>query len=131
MSDAKKDLRNIEGHYNYYGMPAYILKQKNGAYASGLYDCAEGVFKAGGSAKKILWDGIKIGPTEAKRLIERYSKTNIPMTLDESGEMPDWILLPEEASFFMAQSDKIRSEGMEFSKKAAPLPDKDKDPEKH
>ena len=48
MSDAKKD--GIEGHYNYYGIPAYILKQKNGAYASGFFDANEAVFKAGGSA---------------------------------------------------------------------------------
>jgi hypothetical protein len=131
MSDAKKDLRNIEGHYNYYGIPAYILKQKNGAYASGLYDCAEGVFKAGGSAKKILWDGLKIGPAEAKRLIEKYSRTHIAIPDDGSGEMPDWILLPEEASFFIAQSDKIRTEGVDLSKKIAPLSDKNKGPEKH
>jgi len=129
MSDAKKDPRSIEGHYNYYGIPAYILKQKNGAYASGLYDCAEGVFKAGGSAKKILWDGMKIGPTEAKRLIEHYSKTNIPV-MDDDGETPDWILLPEEASFFIAQSDKIRSEGVDLHKKITPISDKNKDPEK-
>ena len=129
MSDAKKEPRSIEGHYNYYGIPAYILKQKNGAYASGFYDCAEGVFKAGGSAKKILWDGMKIGPTEAKRLIEKYSRTNIAIPEDENGETPDWILLPEEASFFLAQSDKIRSEGVDLQKKSTPLPDQDKSQE--
>ena len=129
MSDAKRDSRSIEGHYNYYGTPTYILKQKNGAYASGFFDPIEGVFKAGGSAKKILWDGIKISLIEAKRLIERYSK-NGPFELDESSETPDWILLPEEASLFLAQSDKIRSEDVDLIKKLNP-PSKEKGPEKN
>ena len=56
MSEPTKKTRSIEGYYNYYGIPAYVLKQKNGSFASGYYDWIEGVFKAGGSVKKILWD---------------------------------------------------------------------------
>ena len=73
---------------------------------------------------------MKIGPTEAKRLIEKYARTNLTVTEDENGEPPDWILLPEEASFFIAQSDKIRSEGTDLLKKNPPLSNKDKGPEK-
>ena len=115
MSEPKKNLRSIEGYYNYYGVPAYILKQKNGSYASGYYDWVEGVFKAGGSVKKILWDGIKISFAEAKRLISKYSRMH---TIEEadSPNTPDWILLPEDASLFLAQSDEIRTEN-EFLKR--------------
>ena len=110
MSDAKKNLRSIEGYYNYYGVPAYILKQKNGSYASGYYDWVEGVFKAGGSVKKILWDGVKVSFAEAKRLISKYSRAHTE-EMEAVGGTPDWILLPEEASSFLAQSDEIRSDG--------------------
>jgi hypothetical protein len=116
MSESKKNLRSIEGYYNFYGVPAYILRQKNGSYASGYYDWVEGVFKAGGSVKKILWDGIKISFAEAKRLIARYSRAHSE-EVEAVGSTPDWILLPEEASYFLAQSDQIRSEGMEPPKK--------------
>ena len=116
MSEPKKNLRSIEGYYNYYGVPAYILKQKNGSYASGYYDWVEGVFKAGGSVKKILWDGIKISFAEAKRLISKYSRMH-GSEESETGDTPDWILLPEEASLFLAQSDEIRSEGTDILKK--------------
>ena len=116
MSEAKKNLRSIEGYYNYYGVPAYILRQKNGSYASGYYDWVEGVFKAGGSVKKILWDGIKISFAEAKRLISRYSRAHSE-EMDAGPEAPDWILPPEDASLFLAQSDQIRSEGIELPKK--------------
>jgi hypothetical protein len=109
MSEAKKSLRSIEGYYNYYGVPAYILKQKNGSYASGYYDWVEGVFKAGGSVKKILWDGVKVSFAEAKRLISRYSKAHSE-EMEAVGGTPDWILLPEEASTFLEQSDEIRSD---------------------
>ena len=131
MSDAKKEVRSIEGHYSYYGVPAYILRQKSGAYASGFYDPAEGVFKAGGSAKKILWDGVKISVLEAKRLIEKYSR-HASLRREENGDAPDWILLPEEASFFLAQAEKNRVDGLELMKKLGPngVPKKEKGPEK-
>ena len=116
MSETKKNLHSIEGYYNYYGVPAYILKQKNGSYASGYYDWVESVFKAGGSVKKILWDGVKISFAEAKRLIARYSRAHTEET-EVVGGTPDWILLPEEASLFLAQSDQIRSEHAELPKK--------------
>ncbi len=108
MSNAKKNERSLEGYYNYYGIPAYILKQRNGAYASGFYDPIDGIFKAGGSAKKILWDGFRVAEKEAKKLIREYSRA-IPF-FEEDGETPEWILLPEEASMFLAQSDEIRDE---------------------
>lgn len=113
---SKKNPRSIEGYYNYYGVPAYILKQKNGSYASGYYDWVEGVFKAGGAVKRILWDGMKISFAEAKRLISKYSRLHASEDGDSSGT-PDWILLPDEASLFLAQSDEIRSEGTETQKK--------------
>ena len=116
MSETRRNFRSLEGYYNYYGVPAYVLKQKNGSYASGYYDWVEGVFKAGGSVKKILWDGIKISFAEAKRLISRYSREH-SSEMDVVSGTPDWILLPEEASLFMAQSDQIRSEGTELPKK--------------
>ena len=116
MSESKKNLRSIEGYYNYYGFPAYILRQKNGSYASGYYDWVEGVFKAGGSVKKILWDGVKVSFAEAKRLIASYSRAH-SAEMDLVDGTPDWILLPEEASLFLAQSDQIRSEGIELPKK--------------
>ena len=116
MSESKKHLRSIEGYYNYYGVPAYILRQRNGSYASGYYDWVEGVFKAGGFVKKILWDGVKINFGEAKRLISRYARAH-SAEIDPMGETPDWILPPEEASLFLAQSDQIRSEGVELPKK--------------
>ncbi len=116
MSEPTKKTRSIEGYYNYYGVPAYILKQKNGSYASGYYDWVEGVFKAGGSVKKILWDGMKVSFAEAKRLISKYSRTHA--TEDFAAEnTPDWILLPEEAAGFLEQSDEIRSTGPELPKK--------------
>src|SRR5438552_1979685 len=117
MSEPKKNPRSIEGYYSYYGVPAYILRQKNGSYASGYYDWVEGVFKAGGSVKKILWDGIKISFAEAKRLIAKYSRMHGNDVTDQGSETPDWILLPEEASHFLAQSDQIRLEGTELLKK--------------
>ena len=113
VSESKKNLRSIEGYYNYYGVPAYILRQKNGSYASGYYDWVEGVFKAGGMVRKILWDGVKINFAEAKRLISRYSSAHSE-EMETVGDTPDWILLPEEASLFLAQSDQIRSEGVEL-----------------
>lgn len=116
MADPKKNLRSIEGYYNYYGVPAYILRQKNGSYASGYYDWVEGVFKAGGMVKKILWDGVKISFADAKRLISRYSRAHSE-EMDALSGKPDWILLPEEAVSFLAQSDQIRSEGIELPKK--------------
>ena len=116
MSDSKKSLRSIEGYYNYYGVPAYILRQRNGSYASGYYDWVEGVFKAGGMVKKILWDGVKINFSEAKRLISRYSRGHSDETELVNGT-PDWILPPEEATLFLAQSDQIRSEAIELPKK--------------
>ncbi len=109
MSESKKNLRSIEGYYNYYGVPSYILKQKNGSYASGYYDWVEGVFKAGGSVKRILWDGIKVSFAEAKRLISKYSRMH-SFDEPEGANTPDWILLPDEASLFLEQSDEIRSE---------------------
>ncbi len=117
MSEPKKSLRSIEGYYNFYGVPAYILRQKNGSYASGYYDWVEGVFKAGGSVKKILWDGIKISFAEAKRLIARYSRVHANEMEDAASTMPDWILPPDEASLFLAQSDEIRHEGNDLLKK--------------
>lgn len=116
MSESRKNFRNLEGYYNYYGVPAYVLKQKNGSYASGYYDWVEGVFKAGGSVKKILWDGVKISFAEAKRLISRYSHEH-STEMDVVTGTPDWILLPEDASSFIAQSDEIRSGGPELPKK--------------
>ena len=109
MSEPKKNVRSIEGYYNYYGVPAYILKQKNGSYASGYYDWVEGVFKAGGSVKRILWDGVKVSFAEAKRLISKYSRAHSE-EMEAVGGAPDWILLPEEASLFLEQSDQIRSD---------------------
>ena len=108
MSNAKKNERSLEGYYDYYGTPAYILRQRNGAYASGFYDPIDGIFKAGGSAKKILWDGVRMSDKEAKKLIREYSRM-IPF-FEEDGETPEWILLPEEASTFLAQSDEIRDQ---------------------
>ena len=116
MGQPKKNLRSIEGYYNYYGVPAYVLRQKNGSYASGYYDWVEGVFKAGGIVKKILWDGVKINFGDAKRLIARYSRAHSAPAEPMHGN-PDWILPPEEASLFLAQSDQIRSEGTELPKK--------------
>ncbi len=116
MSEPTKKTRSIEGYYNYYGIPAYILKQKNGSFASGYYDWIEGVFKAGGSVKKILWDGMKISFAEAKRLISKYSRTHA--TEDFAAEnTPDWILLPEDASHFLEQSDQIRSTDLDLQRK--------------
>ena len=116
MSEPKKNLRSIEGYYNYYGVPAYVLRQKNGSYASGYYDWVEGVFKAGGIVKKILWDGVKISFADAKRLIARYSRAhNAP--IEPVGGTPDWILPPDEAMQFLTQSDQIRSEGTNDSQK--------------
>lgn len=116
MSEPKRNPRSIEGYYNYYGVPAYILKQKNGSYASGYYDWVEGVFKAGGAVKRILWDGIKISFAEAKRLIAKYSRMH---SVEDPGEggTPDWILLPDEASNFLEQSDEIRTAGHDLLKK--------------
>ncbi len=116
MSESRKSFRGLEGYYNYYGIPAYVLKQKNGSYASGYYDWVEGVFKAGGSVKKILWDGFKISFAEAKRLISRYSKEH-SAEMDVVSGTPDWILPPEDASSFLAQSAEIRSEGIELQRK--------------
>ena len=117
MSESKKSLRSIEGYYNYYGIPAYILRQKNGSYASGYYDWVEGVFKAGGSVKKILWDGIKISFAEAKRLISRYSRIHASEMESVASSTPDWIMLPDEVSLFLAQSDEICSEGNDLLRK--------------
>jgi hypothetical protein len=108
MSNAKKNERSLEGHYDYYGIPAYILKQRNGAYASGFFDPVEGIFKAGGSAKRILWDGIRLTDKEAKKLIREYSRS-LPI-FEEDGQTPEWILLPDEASMFLAQSDEIHED---------------------
>ncbi len=116
MSETKKNPRTIEGYYNYYGIPAYILRQKNGSFASGYYDWVEGVFKAGGSVKKILWDGIKVSFAEAKRLISRYSREHAN-EMDATGVTPDWILLPEEAIHFLEQSHEIRTDRQEDQKK--------------
>src|SRR5690349_23709699 len=107
MGSAKS--RSIEGHYNFYGYPAYILKQKNGAYASGFFDPEDKVFKAGGSVKKILWDGVKIGLDEAKKLMDRHSKKHSRLS-DSDLDTPDWILLPEDASLFLSQSHESRDE---------------------
>ena len=117
MNEPRKNLRSIEGYYNYYGVPAYILKQKNGSYASGYYDWVEGVFKAGGSVKKILWDGMKVSFAEAKRLISKYSRLHAEEEIESVVGTPDWILPPDEASLFLAQSDEIRSEGSDLLKK--------------
>ena len=108
MSNAKKNERSLEGHYDYYGTPAYILKQRNGAYASGFFDPVEGIFKAGGSAKKILWDGIRMSDKDAKKLIREYSRS-LPF-FEEDGQTPEWILLPDEASMFLAQSEEIHED---------------------
>ena len=116
MSESRRNFKGLEGYYNYYGVPAYVLKQKNGSYASGYYDWVEGVFKAGGSVKKILWDGVKISFAEAKRLISHYSREH-SSEMDVVSGTPDWILLPKDASLFLAQSDEIRSEGIELPKK--------------
>lgn len=116
MKNAKKSERNLEGHYNYYGIPSYILKQKNGAYASGFYDPIDGIFKAGGSAIKILWDGVRISEREARKLIREYSRQN-PILEDENGETPEWILLPEEAILFMTQYKDLRDQGVDIFKK--------------
>ena len=101
--------RSIEGHYNFYGYPAYILKQKNGAYASGFFDPEDKVFKAGGSVKRILWDGVKVGLDEAKRLMDRHAENHSKLT-DSDLDTPDWILLPEDATKFLIQSDESRTE---------------------
>ena len=106
MSNAKKDERTLEGYYDFYGIPAYILKQRNGAYASGFFDPIEGIFKAGGSAKKILWDGVRMTEREAKKFIREYSRS-MPI-FEEEGQTPEWILLPDEANHFLAQSDEIQ-----------------------
>jgi len=116
MSEPTKKTRSIEGYYNYYGVPAYILKQKNGSFASGYYDWIEGVFKAGGSVKRILWDGMKISFAEAKRLISKYSRTHAVEEFPVDNT-PDWILLPEDASNFLEQSDEIRSKDQELQRK--------------
>ena len=116
MSESKKNPRSIEGYYNYYGVPAYILRQKNGSFASGYYDWVEGVFKAGGSVKRILWDGMKISFAEAKRLIGRYSRAHAE-EMDLGPSQPDWVLLPDEAASFLKQSDEIRIAGQELIKK--------------
>ena len=116
MSEPKKNLRSIEGYYSYYGVPAYVLRQKNGSYASGYYDWVEGVFKAGGIVKKILWDGVKISFADAKRLIARYSRAHNAQVEPMNGT-PDWILPPDEAMLFLTQSDQIRSEGTSESPK--------------
>lgn len=130
MSEPTQETPSLEGYYSYYGVPAYLLKQKNGAYASGIFDPAEGVFRAGGSAKKILWDGVRISMADAKRLIGRFSKRSMVRELraDES----EWILLPEEASFFLAQSEKNRTEGFELLSTLGPAARKnrEKGPEK-
>lgn len=128
MAQKRSNPLGIEGHYNYYGVPAYILKQKKGTYVSGFYDPIEKVFKAGGSAKKILWDGMKITNAEAKRLMKKYSRKYLQRGEDGS-ELPGWLLLPEEASFFKAQLDKIRSESGEQFKKLSPeAPDEKQHP---
>lgn len=115
MGNAKS--RSIEGHYNFYGYPAYILKQKNGAYASGFFDPEDKVFKAGGSVKKILWDGVRVTLDEAKRLMERHSKKCSRLS-DADLDTPDWIMLPEDASRFLTQSDESRTEAAPMLKKA-------------
>lgn len=109
--------RSIEGHYSFYGYPAYILKQKNGAYASGFFDPEEKVFKAGGSVKKILWDGVKIGLEEAKRLMDRHSKNHSKLA-DSELDTPDWILLPEEATTFIIEADETRGEAAAILRKS-------------
>jgi len=116
MRQPRKNSRNLEGYYNYYGVPAYVLKQRNGSYASGYYDWVEGIFKAGGSVKKILWDGVKINFTEAKRLISCYSNEH-SSEMGMEADTPDWILLPKDASLFLAQSNEIRSGHIELPKK--------------
>ncbi len=108
MSNAKKNERSLEGYYDFYGIPAYILKQRNGAYASGFFDPIDGIFKAGGSAKKILWDGVRMTEKQAKKFIREYSRS-IPL-FEEDGMTPEWILLPDEATLFLAQSEEIREE---------------------
>jgi|GEM_PF-2106520 len=122
----KASRKDIEGHYDYYGVPAYILKQKNGAYASGFYDPIENVFKAGGSVKKILWDGIKVSLIQAKRLIRRYSRNAFNV---QELDTPDWILLPEEATTFLEQCDRIRDEGAELLRKLRKAEKKTKNPD--
>lgn len=116
--------RAIEGHYDYYGIPAYILKQKNGAYASGLFDPIDKVFKAAGSVKKILWDGIKISAAESKRLMVRYASQvqdeAIWQAQREEETAPDWVLLPEDASVFIKQADEIHDQADELMKKLRP-----------
>ena len=125
MSDSRETtpVRSIEGHYNYYGIPAYILKQKNGAYASGFFDPVEKVFKAAGSVKKILWDGIKISTAESKRLMVRYARQVQDEAIwqaQEEEETPDWVLLPEDASVFIKQADEIHDQADELMKKLRP-----------
>ncbi len=128
MAQKRSNQPSIEGHYNYYGVPAYILKQKKGTFVSGFYDPIEKVFKAGGSAKKILWDGIKITNADAKRLMRKYSRKYLQGGEDGS-ELPGWLLLPEEASFFMAQLDKLRAESAEqFKKLSSETPDEEQRP---
>ena len=128
MAQKKQNQPSIEGHYDFYGVPAYLLKQKRGTYVSGFYDPIEKVFKAGGTAKKILWDGVKISNAEAKRLMRKYARQYLRGG-ENGGELPGWLLLPEEASFFMAQLDKLRSESSDQSKKLSPeVPDKEQRP---
>lgn len=115
MGSAK--IRSIEGHYNFYGYPAYILKQKNGVYASGFFDPEDKVFKAGGSVKKILWDGVKVGLEEAKRLMDKHSKSRSRLS-DADLDTPDWILLPEDATSFLIEADESRSEAASLIKKS-------------
>lgn len=108
-----RQARGIEGHYNYYGVPAYILKQRNNTYTCGFYDPAEGVFKASGSIQKILWDGVRISVSEAKRLIQKYASA---FPNKRPGDRPpDWVMTQEEAVRFLKQSGEI-SEGADALK---------------
>ena len=117
MSDDKRGSTSIEGHYNYYGVPAYIMKQSNNSYTSGFFDPVEGVFKAGGSVKKVLWDGIKISLTDAKKLIDEYSKNHPSNKKKEIVKAPEWVLSPKEANRFLAQTEYIHAQNSEFLKK--------------
>lgn len=118
MANAKS--RTIEGHYSYYGHPAYILKQKNGAYASGFFDPSDKVFKAGGSVKRILWDGVKIGTAEAKRLMDACVKSQAGVTNDGPDDpmTPEWILLPDDASLFLSESDESHYEAAKLVRRS-------------
>lgn len=104
--------KGIEGHYNYYGVPAYILRQRNNTYTCGFYDPAEGVFKASGSIQNILWDGVKIPLSEAKQLIAKYAAT-FPKKKN-NGKTPDWIMTQDEASQFLQQAGETRTEGQQM-----------------